>query len=690
MAILTVGPTSTYPSIAAAMAAAAASDTIQLESAYSNDTANVTRPGLTVTGDAFSTGIVLNLALAGAGLTLAGAAPINIVDTGGGNALVGNAGANTITVTNGIDSVDGGAGIDRLIVDYSLATGPVTGDSTSNFTESGGGGRSVTITGGIENFTVLTGSGADTITTGAGDDYINAGDGANTINAGQGMNTIVGGNGNNTITGLDGGNTVTAGNGTNTITTGGGNDTVVSGTGSGTIVTGAGDDTITVIGGANTVDAGTGNDTLIIDYGTMTTNVTGGITGGNVSTGYTGHIADLAGSMVDFTGVENLMITGGSGADVLTAGDGADVLVGGAGNDTLNGGGGNDTLTGGAGNDNLDGGAGFDTAIYSGLRSDYTITGGAGNYTVVDNRAGSPDGTDTLTSIEGFTFNGVLFANHPPSGSVVISGTPTENQTLTASNDLTDPDGLGTVTYQWQSNGVNIAGATNVTFALTHAQVGTAMTVVGSYTDQLGTPESVPSGPTTVVGLAGASPSGPPSGSPSGQPPVTVGTIGIFRFFNTKTGSHFVTGSVDEKTEITNPNSPNYRPELVAEKSGFAAVDPATADPNAIAVFRFFDSTNGAQFLTASASERDAIMNPANSAFHADYIYEPNSTFYEHGSQQTGDIAVNRLFDTTNGTHFYTSNPAELASLTSPASASYQPKLVSEGVAFYAPAASLA
>jgi hypothetical protein len=119
------------------------------------------------------------------------------------------------------------------------------------------------------------------------------------------------------------------------------------------------------------------------------------------------------------------------------------------------------------------------------------------------------------------------------------------------------------------------------------------------------------------------------------------------------------------------------------------SLDPATADPNAIAVYRFFDSTNGAHFLTASASERDAIMNPANSAFRADYVYEPNSTFYEHGSPQSGDIVVNRLFDTTNGTHFYTSNPAELAGLTSPGSASYQPKLVSEGVAFYAPASSL-
>ena len=51
---------------------------------------------------------------------------------------VGNAGDNVITVTDGADFVNGGLGIDRLVVDYHLATGAVTGDSTSNFTEAGG------------------------------------------------------------------------------------------------------------------------------------------------------------------------------------------------------------------------------------------------------------------------------------------------------------------------------------------------------------------------------------------------------------------------------------------------------------------------------------------------------------------------------------------------------------------------
>ena len=41
----------------------------------------------------------------------------------------------------------------------------------------------------------------------------------------------------------------------------------------------------------------------------------------------------------------------------------------------------------------------------------------------------------------------------PPTGTVTISGTPVVGQTLTASNNLTDADGLGAITYQWYRNG---------------------------------------------------------------------------------------------------------------------------------------------------------------------------------------------------------------------------------------------
>ncbi|MEN9761857.1 MAG: hypothetical protein RI906_1683, partial [Pseudomonadota bacterium] len=102
----------------------------------------------------------------------------------------------------------------------------------------------------------------------------------------------------------------------------------------------------------------------------------------------------------------------------------------------------------------------------------------------------------------------VANVNDQPTGSVKITGTATQGQTLTASNTLADADGLGTISYQWQAGGANIAGATGTSFTLTQAQVGKAITVVASYTDQQNTAESVSSAATNLVANVNDQPTG--------------------------------------------------------------------------------------------------------------------------------------------------------------------------------------
>ncbi|TSA10634.1 MAG: hypothetical protein D4R79_11165, partial [Comamonadaceae bacterium] len=99
-------------------------------------------------------------------------------------------------------------------------------------------------------------------------------------------------------------------------------------------------------------------------------------------------------------------------------------------------------------------------------------------------------------------------ANNLPTGSVTITGTPTQGQTLTAANTLADADGLGTISYQWSAGGTAISGATGSTLVLAEAQVGKAITVAASYTDHLGHAESVPSGATASVTNVNDAPSG--------------------------------------------------------------------------------------------------------------------------------------------------------------------------------------
>ena len=93
----------------------------------------------------------------------------------------------------------------------------------------------------------------------------------------------------------------------------------------------------------------------------------------------------------------------------------------------------------------------------------------------------------------------VTNVNDPPTGTVTISGTAQENQVLTASNTLADADGLGAISYQWQRDGVNVAGATGATYTLGNADVGHTIDVVASYTDGHGTAESKASAATAAV-----------------------------------------------------------------------------------------------------------------------------------------------------------------------------------------------
>lgn len=82
--------------------------------------------------------------------------------------------------------------------------------------------------------------------------------------------------------------------------------------------------------------------------------------------------------------------------------------------------------------------------------------------------------------------------NTPPTGVVVVGGTPIEGQTLTAvTGGLQDADGLGSFSFQWMRNGAPIAGATAATYVAQVHDIDQFIQVAVSYTDGGGTDESV-------------------------------------------------------------------------------------------------------------------------------------------------------------------------------------------------------
>ncbi len=130
---------------------------------------------------------------------------------------------------------------------------------------------------------------------------------------------------------------------------------------------------------------------------------------------------------------------------------------------------------------------------------------------------GSPDGGGdvvTYDSSEGATPPTLVITytggNSAPTGSVTIdNASPAQGDTLTAANTLADADGLsGAISYQWQRDGSNIGGATGASYTTTQADVGAVITVIASYTDDLGTAESVASTATAAVTNVNDAPTG--------------------------------------------------------------------------------------------------------------------------------------------------------------------------------------
>ena len=138
-----------------------------------------------------------------------------------------------------------------------------------------------------------------------------------------------------------------------------------------------------------------------------------------------------------------------------------------------------------------------------------------------------------LTSLATAT---VTNSNNPPSGTPAITGTATEDQTLTAdTSGISDADGLGAFSYQWQRStdgGATWAnvGADAVNYVLGDADVGAIMRVQVRYTDGGGTAEGpLNSAATAIVANINDTPVGAPAitGVVAEDQTLTADTSGI-------------------------------------------------------------------------------------------------------------------------------------------------------------------
>jgi len=126
----------------------------------------------------------------------------------------------------------------------------------------------------------------------------------------------------------------------------------------------------------------------------------------------------------------------------------------------------------------------------------------------------------------------------------------------------------------------------------------------------------------------------------------------VWRFYDTRTGAHFYTADPTEKASVERELSKAYRPEGVCFE-----INTANA-ANSMPLWRFYDTKTGTHFYTADVNEKNHIMtDPTSKA-----IYRPEGVAF-NVSTTTGE-PVWRFLNIQTGAHFYTADPTEKANTT--------------------------
>jgi Ca2+-binding RTX toxin-like protein len=184
----------------------------------------------------------------------------NLFGTTGTDSIFGGGGNDVINPLTGIgDYIDGGAGIDTLVIDYSnlITDSSFSFDRIENvILSSGGGNDRYTFNNTVDN--LFGGDGNDTLDAGTLDDRLFGGNGDDRLFGGDGNDFLDGGNNNDYIIGSKGNNTLFGGDGNDVLATDNGNDYMDGGNN---------DDTLNGFDGNDFLVGGFGNDILIGNWG---------------------------------------------------------------------------------------------------------------------------------------------------------------------------------------------------------------------------------------------------------------------------------------------------------------------------------------------------------------------------------------------------------------------------------------
>jgi Ca2+-binding RTX toxin-like protein len=438
-------------------------------------------------------------------ITVTDVSPETIVGTSANETFVAGAGndsfATNIT-TGGADSVNFGAGLDRVTIDATLPTNVLlrftsaevgngnANDSNTLANQDGGLAVRVSDASNVEGPVTRTDDEGMVFIGGTGVTF-NVTDLPSGVSRGNAFEVA--------ILGTSGADTLTAVQAARPyyFNAGGGNDSVTGGTANDFLVGGGGDDVLAGLGGNNSYIGGAGIDT--VSYAAAPGAIYVDLIGSQSLNGYGGTEVFVSGIENVIGSTSNDIIIGDNGNNVLTGGGGSDYLIGRDGNDTListlgvasalQGGVGNDvyvlnnvgdsplefaaegndtvqttlgSFTLGANIENLvytgagsftGGGNGLDNSLTGGTAND-TLTGGAGADTF---NAIASNGLDVITDFTSGSDRIVLDASYTQTATVdFVSGAGAQTATGTNSAFLYDTS-TGILSYDADGTGAGAA-----------------------------------------------------------------------------------------------------------------------------------------------------------------------------------------------------------------------------------------
>ncbi len=273
---------------------------------------------------------------------MSGEAGNDTIDGGAGGDRLIESGDSDLTLT---DSILMGIGTDTLM---NVEIAQLTGGASANILDASQFSGGTTLTGGDSSDTLLGGSSNDILVGGKGNDSISGASGEDKMRGSAGRDRLDGGSGDDLIRGQGGsGDTLIGGMGNDTLDGGSGQDRIVEAADTDFMLT----DT-SLSGMGSDVIRNTENVKLTGGASANTIDVSG-FSGGTTLSGQDGHDTIIGGSGSD-------SVDGGNGDDSLSGNAGNDTIIGGGGDDSLEGADGDDSLSGGDDDDIVNGGAGAD------------------------------------------------------------------------------------------------------------------------------------------------------------------------------------------------------------------------------------------------------------------------------------------------------------------------------------------